>query len=58
MHRTLQALSLTAGLAVLLVAAACQASENPQGSKETDDVAIKAIDLLKAYKEQPLRERD
>jgi len=50
MHRTLQALSLTAGLVALLVAAACQASEPAQNSKETDDVAIAAIDAFIAEK--------
>jgi cyclophilin family peptidyl-prolyl cis-trans isomerase len=50
MHRTSQVLSLTAGLVALLVATACQASEPTQSSKETDDVAIDAIDAFIAEK--------
>ncbi|MHC4109188.1 MAG: peptidylprolyl isomerase [Planctomycetota bacterium] len=50
MHRTLQVLSLTAGLVALLVAPACQASEPSENSKEADDVAIDAIDAFIAEK--------
>ena len=50
MHRTLQVLSLTAGLLALLVAAACQASEPTEESKEAGDVAIAAIDAFIAEK--------
>jgi cyclophilin family peptidyl-prolyl cis-trans isomerase len=50
MHRTLQVLTLTAGLAALLVAAACQASESTEKSNEAGDVAIAAIDAFIAEK--------
>jgi peptidyl-prolyl cis-trans isomerase B (cyclophilin B) len=50
MHRTLQVLSLTAGLVALFAALACQASGPAQSSKETDDVAIAAIDAFIAEK--------
>ncbi len=50
MHRTLQVLSLTAGLAALVVAAACQASEPTEKPKEAGDVAIAAIDAFIAEK--------
>jgi len=50
MHRRLQVLSLTAGLVAFLVASVCQASEPTQSSKETDDVAIAAIDAFIAEK--------
>jgi len=46
MHRTLQALSLNAGLVALLFAVGCQASEPTESPKETDDVAIAAIDAF------------
>ena len=50
MHRTLQVLSLTAGLVALLVATACQASEPTESPKEAGDVAIDAIDAFIAEK--------
>jgi len=50
MHRTLQVLSLTAGLVALLVALACQASEPTENPKEAGDVAIDAIDAFIAEK--------
>jgi cyclophilin family peptidyl-prolyl cis-trans isomerase len=51
MHRTSQLFSLTAGLVALLVAAACQASETTEKSKEAGDVAIAAIDAFIAEKD-------
>ena len=50
MHRRLQVLSLTVGFAAFLVSSVCQASEPTQSSKETDDVAIAAIDAFIAEK--------
>jgi cyclophilin family peptidyl-prolyl cis-trans isomerase len=50
MHRTLQFLSLTAGLVALLVAVVCQAVEPTENSKEAGDVAIDAIDAFIAEK--------
>jgi cyclophilin family peptidyl-prolyl cis-trans isomerase len=50
MHRTLQVLSLTAGIVALFVATACQAAEPTEKSKEAGDVAIDAIDAFIAEK--------